>query len=84
MAPYREQKRQPWDKHMIPSGIERVLQEKQYMDRSCDLCGISTGVRCTMHHEGFIWLCPRCNYRINHLPEKLDEITELFIIGNAL
>lgn len=51
---------------------------------SCDMCGRTRDVKAIEHHEGPIWLCPGCNARVNHLPEKLDEITELFLIGNAL
>jgi ribosomal protein L37AE/L43A len=50
----------------------------------CDMCGRTHGVKEIEHYEGSIWLCQRCNDQINHLSKKLDEITELFIIGNAL
>ncbi len=51
---------------------------------TCDMCGKTRGVRKVEHFEGSIWLCHACNDQINHLSRKLDEITELFIIGNAL
>lgn len=50
----------------------------------CDMCGKVRAVRPIEHFEGSIWLCRTCNDQINHLSHKLDEITELFIIGNAL
>ncbi|HQG31263.1 MAG TPA: hypothetical protein PLA83_04990 [Deltaproteobacteria bacterium] len=48
------------------------------------MCGKIRAVRPIEHFEGSIWLCHTCNDQLNHLPKKLDEITELFIIGNAL
>ena len=50
----------------------------------CDMCGKVRAVRSIEHFEGSIWLCRTCNDQINHLSHKLDDITELFIIGNAL
>lgn len=69
--------------------VSHVELRGEYVKRAgfvyfCDMCGKVREVKEIEHHEGVIWLCPRCNNRINHLPEKLDEITELFIIGNAL
>lgn len=57
---------------------------RKIIECSCDMCGRNCIVKAALHHEGPIWLCPGCNNQINNLPEKLDEITELFIIGNVL
>lgn len=64
--------------------LDETCEGKRTMNASCDLCGVSSGVTCAMHHLGLIWLCPECNDQMNHLPEKLDEIMEEFLIGNAL
>ncbi len=57
---------------------------KRTMTAPCDLCGVEAGVTCSMHHLGVLWLCPNCNELMNHLPDKLDDIMEEFLIGNAL
>ncbi len=63
---------------------DESCEGKRSMNAPCDLCGVSAGVTRAMHHLGLIWLCPKCNEQMNHLPEKLDEIMEEFLIGNAL
>lgn len=69
---------------MSHRGMRAGYERRAGLTYFCDMCGKTHGVRQIEHFEGSIWLCPVCNDQINHLSRKLDEITELFIIGNAL
>lgn len=49
----------------------------------CDVCGRRIRKR-ELHPDQVVWMCRHCNREIGELPEKLHDMTERFLSGNAL
>jgi hypothetical protein len=50
----------------------------------CDMCGRPVKLRDLKQQMGPLWLCPRCNDSMEHLPDVLEEDLDRYLVGNVL
>jgi hypothetical protein len=50
----------------------------------CDLCSRAVGRKIGSQRDDFLWMCPRCNESIDHLPREIYRTTVRYLIGNVL
>jgi hypothetical protein len=50
----------------------------------CDMCGRHVRIRDLKQQRGPLWMCPRCNAHIEHLPEVIEDDLDRYLVGNVL
>jgi hypothetical protein len=64
----------------LTEGFEGLKDIRFY----CDMCGKPVKIRDLRQQKGPLWMCPRCNDSMEHLPDVLEEELDRYLVGNVL